>query len=208
MADRRLTAPTPMMALVLVWVVDTGMPSRLEYSRQSAPARSAQKPWYRSSLTMSMPTDLMIFSPPTLVPRAMTTLHSSISQTGISMPATEPWPWAKASPRNSTPMNFWPSWAPCMKLMPAAPAIWATRKKRLAARSSMLRHRMVASLQMIQPVAKPSSRLRARPYSTLTHSLKLMPPTPPWMAMAAPDRPAIRLWLSLVGMPKTDAPTL
>src|SRR5699024_1276907 len=55
MADRRLTAPTPMMALVLVWVVDTGMPSRLEYSRQSAPARSAQKPWYRSSLTMSMP---------------------------------------------------------------------------------------------------------------------------------------------------------
>ena len=37
MADSRLTAPTPMMALVLVWVVDTGMPNRLEYSRQSAP---------------------------------------------------------------------------------------------------------------------------------------------------------------------------
>ena len=95
-----------MMALVLVWVVETGMPNRLEYSRQMAPATSAQKPWYRSSLTMSMPTDLMIFSPPTLVPRAMTTLHSSISQTGISIPTTELWPLEKASPRNKTPMNF------------------------------------------------------------------------------------------------------
>lgn len=31
---------------------------------------------------------------------------------------------------------------------------------------------------------------------------------PPWMAMAAPDRPAIRLWLSEVGMPSSEAPTL
>lgn len=30
MAETRFTAPTPMMALVLVWVVDTGMPRRLE----------------------------------------------------------------------------------------------------------------------------------------------------------------------------------
>ena len=28
------------------------------------------------------------------------------------------------------------------------------------------------------------------------------------MAMAAPERPAIRLWLSLVGMPNSEAPTL
>ena len=63
-----------------------------------------------------MPTDLMIFSPPTLVPRAMTTLHKSMSHTGISMPLTEFWPWAKAAPKNRTPMNFWPSWAPCMKM--------------------------------------------------------------------------------------------
>ena len=30
MAEIRFTAPTPMMALVFVWVVDTGIPNRLE----------------------------------------------------------------------------------------------------------------------------------------------------------------------------------
>ena len=86
MADKRLTAPTPIIAVVLVWVVDTGMPNRLEYKRQKEAARSAEKPWYFSSLTISMPTDLIIFSPPTLVPSAMTMLHSSISHTGIAPP--------------------------------------------------------------------------------------------------------------------------
>src|SRR5699024_37626 len=35
-----------------------------------------------------------------------------------------------------------------------------------------------------------------------------MPPMPPWTAMAAPERPAIRLWLSLVGIPNIEAATL
>ena len=61
-----------MMALVLVCVVLTGMPPTLESRRQKAAERSAEKPWYFSSLTMSMPTDFIIFSPPTLVPRPMT----------------------------------------------------------------------------------------------------------------------------------------
>ena len=42
MADKRFTAPTPMMALVLVWVVETGIPNRLDASRQRAPATSAE----------------------------------------------------------------------------------------------------------------------------------------------------------------------
>ena len=46
-----------------------------------------------------MPTDLMIFSPPTLVPRPMTVLHRSMSHTGIRMPSTLLWPLAKAIPR-------------------------------------------------------------------------------------------------------------
>ena len=37
---------------------------------------------------------------------------------------------------------------------------------------------------------------------TFTHSAPLTPARLPWMAMAAPVRPAMRLWLSLVGMPK------
>ena len=74
---------------------------------------------------MSMPTDLMIFSPPTLVPTPMTVEHSSISHTGITTPLTLVWPLQNARPRNSTPMNFCPSCAPCMKLMAAAPKICA-----------------------------------------------------------------------------------
>ena len=58
---------------------------------------------------MSMPTDLMIFSPPTLMPTPMTVLHTIISQTGMITPSTLLWPLLKATPRKSTPMNFWPS---------------------------------------------------------------------------------------------------
>ena len=43
---------------------------------------------------------------------------------------------------------------------------------------------------------------------TLIHSSPFTPSRPPWMAMAAPVRPAMRLWLSDVGMPNTEAPTL
>ena len=109
MAEILFTAPTPMIALVLVWVVDTGIPKRLESRRQKAADKSAENPWYFSSFTISIPTDLMIFSPPTLVPIPMTVLHSSISQTGIVAPATLFCPLQKATPRKRTPMNFWPS---------------------------------------------------------------------------------------------------
>ena len=63
-------------------------------------------------------------------------------------------------------------------------------------------------LHTTHPVKKPRARLSTRPYSTLTHSLPLIPPIPPWIAIAAPESPAIRLWLSLVGIPNTDAATL
>src|SRR5699024_10591602 len=43
---------------------------------------------------------------------------------------------------------------------------------------------------------------------TLAHSEKLIPPIPLCIAMAAPDSPAIRLWLSLVGIPNMEAATL
>ena len=144
----------------------------------------------------------MIFSPPTLVPSPITVEQSTISQIGITTPETLDMPLQKATPKNNTPINFCPSCAPCMKLMAAAPKICATRKKPFALRRSSPAHRMVSSLQMTQPLAKPSARLMTRPYKTLTHSLALTPPRPFWMAMAAPVSPAIRLWLSEVGMPK------
>ena len=139
------------------------MPKTVESRMQKAPARSAENPWYFSSLTMSMPTDLMIFSPPTLVPTPMTALHSTMSHTGITAPVRSGWPFEKATPSSRTPMNFWPSWAPCMKLMAAAPKICRAVKVPLAFRRSTAEQSMVSSLHMPQPMAKPSARLRTRP---------------------------------------------
>ena len=44
MADRRFTAPTPIMAVVFVCVVLTGIPKMENPRRQAAPAISAEKP--------------------------------------------------------------------------------------------------------------------------------------------------------------------
>ena len=43
-ADKRRVAPTPMMAPVIVCVVETGMPVSVAPTRVMAPAVSAQKP--------------------------------------------------------------------------------------------------------------------------------------------------------------------
>ena len=43
-AERRLVAPTPEMAPVMVWVVLTGMPAMAVPISVTAPAVSAQKP--------------------------------------------------------------------------------------------------------------------------------------------------------------------
>jgi hypothetical protein len=43
-ADSRRVAPTPTIAPVMVWVVDTGMPARVAPTRVMAPEVSAQNP--------------------------------------------------------------------------------------------------------------------------------------------------------------------
>src|SRR6185295_19740273 len=43
-ADSRRVAPTPMMAPVMVWVVDTGIPSMVAMIKVMAPDVSAQNP--------------------------------------------------------------------------------------------------------------------------------------------------------------------
>ena len=40
-----LAAPTPMMAVVFVCVVETGRPPNVEMSRQTTAAKLAEKPW-------------------------------------------------------------------------------------------------------------------------------------------------------------------
>ena len=93
----------------------------------------------------------------------MTVLQSSISQTGIAMPATLVSPLQKAMPRKRTPMNFCPSCAPCMKLIAAAPKICAYLKNTLVLRLSMPAQTIVIRRQTHHPLPKPSARLMTRP---------------------------------------------
>lgn len=51
-------APTPMMAAVLQCEVETGMPVDGAMKRRDDRRRDAATPWYFSSLTMSIATDL------------------------------------------------------------------------------------------------------------------------------------------------------
>ena len=75
--------PTPIIAVVFTWVVDTGKPMRLKNKRQIAAAASETIPCERRSYTISTPTVFMIRSPPIAVPDAITMLHHIVIQKGI-----------------------------------------------------------------------------------------------------------------------------
>ena len=64
-----LEAPTPMMEAVEQWEVETGMPVMEATNSVITVEREAATPWYFSSETMSMATDLMMRLPPSSVPR-------------------------------------------------------------------------------------------------------------------------------------------
>ena len=86
MALTFLTAPTPIRAVVLACVVETGRLNSEQRSSDDEAARSAEKPCYFSSWTISIPTDLMIFLPPMAVPRPMSRAHSTMIQGAGSSP--------------------------------------------------------------------------------------------------------------------------
>ena len=67
-AERRLVAPTPTIAPVMVWVVDTGMPSRDAAKMTSAPPVSAEKPPTGRSLVIRVPIVCTMRQPPNRVP--------------------------------------------------------------------------------------------------------------------------------------------
>src|SRR5246127_1947645 len=67
-ADIFCEAPTPTMAPVMVWVVETGTPKWLGISKGSAPPLSAQKPPTGLSLVIFWPMVLTMRQPPNSVP--------------------------------------------------------------------------------------------------------------------------------------------
>src|SRR5665647_991987 len=68
-ADIFCDAPTPTMAPVIVWVVDTGTPSALAMNSVMAPPLSAQKPPTGLSLVIFWPMVLTMRQPPNSVPK-------------------------------------------------------------------------------------------------------------------------------------------
>ena len=66
-----LLEPTPMIALEMTWVVETGIPKWAVTSSTVAAVVSAAKPWIGSSSTTLWPIVRMIRQPPTAVPSEM-----------------------------------------------------------------------------------------------------------------------------------------
>ena len=81
-ADRRRVEPTPRMAEPIVWVVDTGTPSRLAASMTVAAAVSAAKPWIGRSSTTRKPMVRMMRQPPIDVPRPIAVAAVTMIQAG------------------------------------------------------------------------------------------------------------------------------
>ena len=132
-------------------------------SRLAVALTEAAKPWYLSRRTISMPTFLMIFLPPTAVPMAMTAAQSTMIHSG--KPPISPTVRLSESAMASmaVDMNFWPSCAPCMRATPAAPSTCMRPKKLLAARRSAFLQAMGMTLEMTQPAAKPRTVESTRP---------------------------------------------
>src|SRR6478735_6029729 len=76
-ADALVTEPTPTIAPVIVWVVDTGMPRFVARKSVIAPPVSAQKPPTGFSFVMPRPIVRTIRQPPDSVPRPIAAWHAS-----------------------------------------------------------------------------------------------------------------------------------
>src|SRR5277367_7188081 len=88
MALKRLAQPTPMMAAEMLCVVDTGIPSSDAKPMTEAELASAAKPLIGCSLTSLCPSVLMMRHPPTAVPEAMVSAHTTLIQ--VAMPNSLP----------------------------------------------------------------------------------------------------------------------
>ena len=70
-AENLCADPTPTIAPVIVWVVETGMPNPEARNRLIAPPVSAQNPPTGLSLVIFCPMVLTIRQPPNIVPAPM-----------------------------------------------------------------------------------------------------------------------------------------
>ena len=109
-----MLAPTPMMALEMTWVVETGIPKWAVPRRTVAAVVSAANPWIGSSSTTRWPIVCMIRQPPIAVPSDRAVAEITITQTGTSTVGITP---AENRARVMMPIVF------CASLLPWAKAM-------------------------------------------------------------------------------------
>src|SRR5436309_14985385 len=79
-AETRRAAPTPTIAPVMVWVVETGMPSQVAANSVSAPPAPAQNPWTGLRRVILDPIVRTILQPPLSAPSAIAARQLSPTQ--------------------------------------------------------------------------------------------------------------------------------
>src|SRR3990167_7450127 len=89
-AESRRVLPTPKMAVLMVWVVLSGMPSREASSMVLAAAVSAAKPCSESSLVSRSPIVLTILQPPSAVPTPIVSAQSKMTHVGTRNSGSTP----------------------------------------------------------------------------------------------------------------------
>src|SRR5690606_41478901 len=73
-----LAKPTPMIAVEMLWVVETGMPKWAAVTRIVADADSAAKPSIGCSFTILWPSVLLVRQPPAAAPAAITSAQGAM----------------------------------------------------------------------------------------------------------------------------------
>src|SRR5436305_7907713 len=81
-AEVRRAAPTPTIAPVMVWVVETGMPRPVARNKVIDPAVSAHTPCTGASRVIREPIVRTIRQPPNKVPSAIAPLQLTTTQSG------------------------------------------------------------------------------------------------------------------------------
>src|SRR5450830_1055687 len=109
-AETFCTEPTPTIAPVMVWVVDTGTPKPVAMNSVAAPLAEAQNPLTGFNLVMRMPMVLTMRQPPNIVPSPIAAWQERTTHSGKG--SWEPVTLAAISSIQMTPMVF------CASLVP------------------------------------------------------------------------------------------
>ena len=194
--------PTPMIALEMTWVVETGIPKWAVVNRIVAEVVSAAKPWTGSSSATRWPIVCMIRQPPIAVPSDSAVAATTMTQTGTVTSGITP---AEKSARVMMPIVFCASFEPCEKAMKPADTTWTRRK--IAA------DRPAPGLPE-DPVDARASAAKApmNPRSgEMTIGIRTLPTIPPILnapspaaTSVAPSRPPISAWLLELGRPTSQ----